>query len=69
MNLQQKPCLSLGGMALLHPPPLGRSKWPGLLLALCLACESRDRRLLDELEKQIECAGRSCAMLMRLPRT
>ena len=40
--------LWLGALALLHPPPEGPSKWPGLLLALCLACESRDRKLLKE---------------------
>lgn len=37
-----------GALALLHPPPGGLSKWPGLLLSLCLACESRDRRLLQQ---------------------
>jgi len=42
--------LSAGALALLHPPPAGLSKWPGLLLALCLACESRDQQLLKQVD-------------------
>ncbi|CAK9038671.1 Ankyrin repeat domain-containing protein 17, partial [Durusdinium trenchii] len=55
-----------GGLAILHPPPAGNSKWPGLLLALCLACESRDRELLRQVEQGIQCVGRGCPVLMKL---
>eukprot|EP00434_Breviolum_minutum_P022165 symbB.v1.2.019569.t1/scaffold1591.1/size184449/5 len=55
-----------GALALLHPPPGGLSKWPGLLLSLCLACESRDRRLLQQVQRGLLCSGQGCPMLMRL---
>ncbi|CAJ1392831.1 unnamed protein product [Effrenium voratum] len=55
-----------GALALLHPPPAGNAKWPALLLALCLACEARDRRLLAEVERGIQCLGQGCTLLMRL---
>eukprot|EP00439_Symbiodinium_sp_Y106_P042091 s786_g5.t1 len=54
---------AVGALTILHPPPAGGSKWPVLLLAMCLACESNNLQLLLQVQRSLSCLGRTCAVM------